>query len=1016
MRKIFMTLMVSIGFMLGAIAQKTISGKITDVLGIPIPNVSIILRGTNTGTTTSSDGTYSITVPSNAKQLAFSSLGFTPQIINIGSSSDISLMLISSTKELDEVVITGINRVKRSQFTGATTKIDERQLKNKPFASFEQILQGRVPGVTALTGSGAPGSPSNIIIRGQGSIQGETDPLYIIDGIPVEKNVFQNLNANDFSSIDILRDAASSSLYGSRGSSGVIVITTKRGLAGKMKLTYSGQMGIKSRPEFSFRPMNTAEILKAQENYGKVVGATASSTTLPGYYYSPSNPRYATLTAAQQATEKGIYDSISRINTNFANEIFRSANFSNHQISLSGGTGKTRLYSSIALYNEEGITLRSDMKRVTVRNNLDYGDDKFNYAVSLNLGYTKRNFQQSTITNSTGNPFLAAAINVPYAKIRNADGSYAVGSPSIPSFTAANTLDLTLKDENYNDQFKGTLGITANYRIINELTASFTTGIDFRETQNTNYGSKNAFVRISSSSITGKAGFQTEGLTRFLTGNVRPSLTYRKLFGSSHDVEVTALGEYVKEISKFFNAQGFGTDPKRPNTPAAITQGNASNQLFAVVGGGKSQNTLLSGLALARYTYNGKYTLSGSYRQDGSSKLPSDTRWQPFYSFGAIWEAGKEDFISNISAINSLRVKFSYGSSGNANNFPGDNFGYLAQYSQGSYSGLNTIIATNPGNPKKKWETTFTTNLGVDFEVLNRRLYGDVNVYDKRTKDLFVQKGLSATSGFDFIDINAGELGNKGVEISLTGEILRQTDLVWTLFGNVAYNKNRVLSLAGETPYEVGTELITEGLPLGTHYEVKWGGVDASTGRPLYYDKSGNLTTVYSADNRVQQFGTWEAPWKGGFGSSLSVQGFDLSVLFSWQRGAAKTDNMEYFLENPVGFLSGGYNQSSDLVFWQKPGDIASTPSPLYGTSFSSKIIHDASFLRLRDLTLAYTFPKQLLGNSKFLSNARFYVQGSNLFIWTKWRGMDPEAGGSNLNLSEYPNPRSITMGLDVTF
>jgi hypothetical protein len=452
---------------------------------------------------------------------------------------------------------------------------------------------------------------------------------------------------------------------------------------------------------------------------------------------------------------------------------------------------------------------------------------------------------------------------------------------------------------------------------------------------------------------------------------------------------------------------------------AAITQGNSVNQLYAVVGGVKSQNALASGLLTARYTYNTKYTFTASYRRDGSSKLPVDTRWQGFWSVGGVWDASKEDFIKNIKQINVLRVKLSYGGSGNADNFPGGDYPYQNSYTQGSYAGLNTIYSSYPGNPGLKWETTLVTNLGIDFELFNRRLYGDINIYDKTTKDLFVKKTLSASAGFGngaSLDINAGKLNNKGIELSVNGEVLRKKDLMVTVFANFSYNKNRVVSLGGEQPYEDGTELIKEGTALGTHYEVKWGGVDAATGLPLYFDINGNLTTVYSADNRVQQFGTWEAPYKGGFGLNAKYKSFDLSMLFSWQRGGTKVDNMEYFVENPVGFMANGYNQSSDLHFWQAPGDVVNTPSPLYGTNFSSKIIHDASFLRMRDLRLGYTLPKKVINKVKFVSNVSCYVQASNLFIWTKWRGYDPEAGATNINLSEFPNPRTITAGLDINF
>ncbi len=1027
MRKLCLMLSAIFLLLLNTMAQtRTVTGKVTDEKGAPIPNVSVLVRGTTNGTTTATDGSYSITLPANAKELQFTSLSYDPVTVTIGNKTSISVsMAAAGTKELGEVVVTGISRVKKSEYTGATTKIGEGQIKNVPVGSFDQILQGKVPGISVLSSSGAPGTSATIIIRGTGSIQGSNDPLYVVDGIPVEAGVFQGLNPNDFASIDVIRDAAGAALYGSRGSAGVIVITTKKGTAGKMKFGYSAQMGVKSRPEFSFRPMNTTELLKAQFDYGRVSGSNDNNANIPGWYYSTQNPRYATLSPADQASAQQALDSLSKINTNWGDEIFRQANFSNHQISLSGGSGKTRLYSSLGLYNEEGTTLRTDMKRISFRNNIDYVDDKFSYSVNSNIGYTKRNFQQSTVTNSLANPFLTSAVNVPYARLRKDDGTFATGVA--PSNSAANQLELTELDENYNTQVKATLGLNFNYKINKYFGLGLVTGVDFRETQGTNYGNRLAFSRSNPNvtNPTTRAGFQRETFSRFLTADVRPSIYFRKSVSDKHDIDIAVYGEYVKEAAKDFNFTGYGSDPKRPNTPATIIQGNAANQLFANVGGRKAETSLLSGLITAKYTYKGKYTLSGSFRDDGSSKLPENNRWQTFYSVGAVWEASKEDFIKNISAINVLRIKLSYGGSGNANNFPASDgtfftgaYPYQPQYSGGTYSGLETIIATYPGNNDMKWESTFVTNLGIDFELLNRRLYGDINLYNKTTKDLFVQNALSGVGGFgDFpIDVNAGELSNKGFEWNINAEVIRKQDFVWTLFANGGYNKNKVISLGGVNSFELGTEKVTEGLPLGSHIEVGWAGVDAATGQPLYYTKEGLITNVYSSDDAVQTWGTSEAPWRGGFGTSVRFKGFDLSVLFSWQRGATKVDNLEYFMENPVGFLGNGYNQSSDLVFWQKPGDIVNTPSPLYGTNFSSKIIHDASFMRLREVSLSYTIPKSMLQNVKYLSNARLYVQGNNLFMWTKWRGRDPEGGAANINLSEYPNPRGVTAGLEITF
>ena len=1021
----FMLIFTGLPFMVFA-QQRTISGRVSDANG-PLSNVSVTIKGTTNGTSTSRDGYYTINVPSGAKEIEFSILNYETQTVTIRGSNDISpVMIAAGSKVLEEVVLTGINRVRKSKFSGAANKIAARDIENRPVGSFDQLLQGRAPGVLALTGSGQPGTSAAIIIRGQNSISGGSTPLYIVDGIPVEASVFQGFNSNDFASVDILRDAATQALYGSRGSAGVIVVTTKRGSAGRFKLSYASQFGIKEKPTFAFKPMTTQQLLAAQHDYGSIVGGAANNNdNIPGWFLSKDNPRYGTLTPADQALADRALDSISQINTKWYDEFYRRGTFSNHALSFSGGTGKARFFSSLGIYKEQGIINPSDMKRVTFRNNVDFSDDRFSFAISSNIGYVKRNFDPAFPGFiAQFNSFLIPNIQAPYSKVRNPGGSFATGGNGDignSKHVAAQYLDIKNLDKVYNDQAKVTLGVTLGYKISEYLSAAITAGADFRETQNSTYNSREAFVRTAAAgqgSLTQLAGAQSEALARFITTSVRPSLTFSKTFKDKHEVEVTALSEYIQENSKGIGFTGFGIDPRTPNTAGVIEQGNAGNQLYSTIPNAlnsKSTNTLASGLGLLRYTYDGRYTITGSYRRDGSSKLPIETRWVGFYSVGGIWEITKERFAKNLKALNTLRLRVSYGGSGDANNFPAE-YLYQSTYGTGTYSGLTTQVATYPGNPKAKWETTYTLNTGVDFELFSRRVYGDINWYDKRTKDLYVTRQLPAEAGGFSIEVNAGELQNTGFEWNINADVIRKKDFGITVFANGGYNKNKLLSLGGETPYEFGTSFLKEGLPLGSHYEVKWGGVDAATGQPLYYDLDGKLTNVYSASNSVSDFGTWEAPWKGGFGTNIRFKDMEISLLFSWQRGAYKSDNLEYFVENPVGFLDGGYNQSASLNFWKKPGDVASTPSPLYGTNFSSKLIHKADFLRLRDVTFSYNIPRNALVGNKFISSARFFAQASNLFLWTKWKGIDPEAGAVNINLGEFPNPRAFTAGLNVTF
>ena len=1018
MRKVILTLLVAVAFMLNATAQdRTITGKVTDEKGTAVSGVSVTSSDKTRGTQTDRNGNYSIVVGPYTKTLTFSSVNFESQTQNIRGGT-ISVQLVSSTGTLDDVVVTGVKNVRRSDYSGASTKIRRAEIENKPVGSFDQLLQGAAPGLLALTSSGQPGTSANIIIRGSGSISGGTNPLYILDGIPIESSTFQGLNPNDFASIDILKDASVTALYGSRGSSGVIVITSKKGSAGKMKLSYSTQNGVKSKPDFAFTPMNTPQLLAAQKSYGAVLNnasAYTGSATIPGWYYSPSNPRYASLTPAQQAAAGATLDSISRINTNWKDYMFRTAPFSNNEISVSGGAGKTRIFSSLGLYKEDGVTPRTDMKRISFRTNADYADDKLTISLATAIAYTKRNFQQTTTTNNLNNPFLSVNVATPYATVYKPDGSYATGSGS--TFAATNALDLTKFDKNYSDQVKTNLNLTTTYKITNNITAGVTAGVDFRETQASNYGSRLAFLRLAPVAAPDSTGFQSESLTRFVSLDIRPSVNFDKTFAEKHKVSVGVYGEHIRELGKAINFTGYGIDPRTPNTPAAIVKGTADNRLFSSAGGAKTQNALTSGLVLGSYTFSDKYSINGSYRYDGSSKLPKKNRWTSFYSVGGVWTVTKEKFLASSKIFNELRLRGSYGSAGNANNFPFGDFGYLDTYSaSGNYAGLPTLAVSNIGNPDMKWETVYQSNIGTDFSILKNRIYGSIDIYEKITKNLFVQKQLSAEGGGYSPYVNAGKLSNRGIEFDLSVEVIRRKDFTWTINGKAGYNKNEVKSLGGLASYPFGTGLIVEGVALSSPYEVRWAGVDASTGAPLYYKKDGSITNVYSASDKVQTYGTSEAPWKGGFSSNMRYKNFDFNVFFTWQQGAVKTDNLEYFTENPNGFLAVGYNQSTSLNFWTKPGDIVSTPSPAYGTNFSSKLIHDASFIRLKDVLIGYTVPGDNLKKLKFLSKARFYAEAQNVFMWTKWRGMDPEAGAFNINLSEFPNPRAFTFGVDVTF
>jgi len=1029
MKKIALFLMCFFFVLQHSWAQnRTISGRITDPAGLPLAGVTITVPNTKAKTISKDDGSFTlVNIPASAKTIEFSYVGYASQTIEIGTGSNLTVTLQTATAELTGVVVTGYGNVERSKYTGAASKVSEKAIRNVPMASFDQMLQGRAPGLTVLSGSGQPGSAANVILRGPTSIQGGSSPLYIVDGIPVEAASFQGINANDIASIDVLKDASAAALYGSRGAAGVIVVTTKRGKAGKMKLAYSGQYGVKFAPEFGYDVMNTDQLLKAQESLGTMIPNSSMNEwgqfpVLPGWQYAQSNPNkivngaIVPKTTADFAFGNKQLDSLKAIRTNWYDEFFQVANFSNNEISLSGGEGRTKLYSSVGLYQEEGINVGTDMKRVSFRNNVDYRDQKLTFTLSSQFAYTRRRLELDPLNgyNHFINAFGVAQLTPQYITPTLPNGKYNAGNDF--AFFAPTTLDKRFYDKKYNDQIKGILAATVNYEFTKNIYAGLVAGSDFRETNNTTYNDPRVFNTYNDADIRVASGSMAESFTRVFQPTARVYAGYKNTFKVDHSFDATVYAEMIRNYSKVVTATGYGIDTLRPNTLASVTTGNAANQLYQVVGGSRSQRAYQSLMGNLRYSFMQKYSLTATYRYDAVSFLPKENRADDFFSVGAVWDVAKENFMNKISAVNALRVKLSWGQSANADNFPYGDFGYLTQYNTNTslISATNGISVTTVGNPEAKWEYTNTTNLGLEFSLFKNRLYGDVQLYNKLTKNLFATLRLSAQSSFTEQDINAGSMYNRGIEYNLNYDVISNRNVTFTVFANGAYNKNKVTSLGNATSFESGTSLVTVGLPIGSHFEVKWAGVDAATGAPLYYTKDGKITSTYSPDDRVQEFGTWIPPVTGGFGSNLRVRNFDFSVFFNYASKTYRTNNMEFFMQNP-GFLQQGLNQDAGYTFWTKPGDNTNVQSPLYQNNFSSRLIQDASWLRLRNITISYTLPENITSRAKFLSNARFYVSGQNLLTWTKWRGLDPE-DSNNLSDTEYPNPRAVTAGIEITF
>ena len=1012
MRKLLLSLTAFL-FLTGTLlAQKTITGRITDPSGNPVPNASIQVRGTTTGTTSKADGTFSLTAPATATDLVISSVGFEPTTVAI-QGPIVNVSLRTAANELASVVVTGYSRLKKSEFAGASTKVSGDKINFVPNASFDQILQGKAPGVLVTVGSGQPGAAARVQIRGASSITGDNSPLYVVDGMPIENALFQSLNPNDFESVDILRDAVSTAQYGNRGSNGVIVVTTKKGKAGKMIMTYNGQFGITQAGQQQFDMMTSTQLLQFQEMLGKQV-----PNSLPGWVYSRNNPSNAGLPAATLAQYDKTLDSLRNINTDWRDVFLRSGKFSSHDVNLSGGTGASRYFVSAGYYDEDGIGLRSDLKRYTFRGNLDSKTDKVTFNFNSSVGYTKRDFIESEGGIFLANPFAAAYLGLPYQNLFNPNGTVATGSGR----TGANAYDRIFTTTSFNDQVKVLGSTSLTYDITKSFYIGGFAGMDYRQTisersvyPNT-YAANNAgFPTGPASGSTVGGGSYNNGLTSFMQYIVRAIGGYRNVFAEKHDVDIQLISEYTREKNKGFAYTGYGINPKLLNTPVGITPGTVGNALIPAVGGNKTGRSLYAAMAIAKYTFDGKYTLNASFRRDASSQLPEANRWQNFYAAGLSWNVLKEEFAGNWRTFNDLRIRASYGTAANADGFPFGNFGYLAQYGGGSYAGNITIVPANAGNEALKWEKIATLNLGVDFGILRNRITGSVDVYNKRGTDGIVTQTLPAESGFVTQDVNAATTQNRGIEVLLNGDIIRTKDIIWSVGGNFAYNKNKVTDLGQVKEFEQGTEIVKVGLPLGSHFAVKWGGVDAATGQPLYYTKDGKLTNVFSDGDAVPDFGTFNAPWIGGFNSNLMVKGLSINAQFTFQQGFSRFNNQDFFQLNHA-FAVQQFNMRKEmLTMWSKPGDVTNIQAPIYQRQFSSKDIQDASYLRLRTVTLGYDLPPNVIDRLRIVGSMRIYMQGQNLATWTKWTGFDPE-DDNNIASYEYPTPRTYTVGINVSF
>jgi TonB-linked SusC/RagA family outer membrane protein len=957
---------------LGLLAQEfTIAGRV--ILASdqsPLPGVSVVAAGTTTGTITDFDGRYSLTVPPSARILRFTFVGLQTEEIEIGDLREINVSMVQGTEELDEVVVIGYGSKRKGSITGSVSTIGSDKIEQIPVANLDAMMQGQVAGMQVITNSGAPGAGSTIRIRGVSSLNAGTYPLYIMDGVQVTAGDFSALNPNDIENISVLKDASATSIYGSKGANGVIIITTKRGRNNQeTEINYRMQAGMSVIARDQFDMMDSDQKIDYEIDLG---------------IRDPNDPENEKLRG---------------VNTNWRDEVFRNAPMNSHELSVRGGNERTAFFITGGYFYQEGIQYRSDLRRYTARINLDHrASRKLGVGFYLSGGYETN--QNPVLTgNNVYNLAFRAYLENPYVSPYKDDGSY---SQQEDGLLWANPIEQLELNDNENTDLKMIGKAYLDYEIIPSLTFRSTVGGDFSDAVGKSY--------INPESVWGAEN----GGEVYRSFGRSFRLTNTNLLTFSKEYESHNLGAYVGQESvsydyEDFESEGFGL----PNSIVKVLSTTATpGDSWS---GGISQYSVLSFFGNASYDFDRKYFADVSYRRDGSSRFGPESRWADFWSLGAQWDIKREGFMDHVEFLTRLKLRGSIGTAGNYNI---GNYNHQQTYAFNAiYYDRNASYPAEPGNPGLTWEKVRLSSLALDFQLASR-LGFIVELYHKLTTDMLSEVPYSFTSGFSGGWDNIGKMVNEGIEFTADLDLMRTSELLVNINTNFAYNHNEILELYGvndEVPPSADSDWIhAVGRPYGSWKMVEYIGVNAANGERLFLDVNGEPTNEFLVSNARFQGKSWVAPWQGGFTASVSYRGLSASAFFTWVYGKYMVNNTRYFTESNGQFAFA--NQSTAMLrAWKEPGDITDIPRADGVNYFSTQFLEDASFARFKNLTLAYTLPEKWSHATRVFRSLRVYAQGQNLVTWTRYQGFDPETDGP-YELGLYPHVKTFTIGIDAAF